>query len=55
MATVFNFCKVLITRGRTVGLMDKMDAYLANDRLTNEEYNELVALMPNGGEGAANG
>ena len=45
MATVFNLCKVLITRGRTTGLQDKMDAYLAADRLTTEEYNELVALM----------
>ena len=26
-------------------LQDKMDAYLAADRLTTEEYNELVALM----------
>lgn len=56
MVTVFNLCKVLITKGRTNGLIDKMDAYLANDRLTVEEYNELVALMSGGGnEGAANG
>ena len=55
MATVFNLCKVLTTKGRTDGLMDKMDAYLANDRLTVEEYNELVALMSGGNEGAANG
>lgn len=45
MATVFNLCKVLINKGRTTGLQDKMDAYLAADRLTTEEYNELVALM----------
>lgn len=55
MATVFNLCKVLITKGRTDGLIDKMDAYLASDRLTVEEYNELVALLSGGGsEGAAN-
>ena len=45
MITVFNLCKLLITKGRTTGLKDKMDAYLAADRLTTEEYNELVALM----------
>lgn len=47
MVTVFNLCKVLITKGRTDGLIDKMDVYLANDRLTTEEYNELVALLSN--------
>ena len=45
MANVFNLCKLLITKGRTTGLQDKMDVYLAADRLTTEEYNELVALM----------
>lgn len=45
MVAVFNLCKRLIERGRTDGLLDKMDAYLANDRLTVEEYNELVAMM----------
>ena len=45
MTTVFNLCKLLINNGRTTGLQDKMDAYLAADRLTTEEYNELVALM----------
>lgn len=45
MTTVFNLCELLINKGRTTGLQDKMDAYLAADRLTTEEYNELVALM----------
>lgn len=45
MIAVFNLCKRLIEKGRTDGLLDKMDAYLANDRLTVEEYNELVAMM----------
>ena len=45
MTTVFNLCKLLINKGRTTGLQDKMDAYLANDRLTTEEYNELAALI----------
>lgn len=45
MTSVFNLCKILINRHRTEGLQDKVDAFLAADRLTVEEYNELVALM----------
>lgn len=45
MLAVFNLCKKLIEKGKTDGLLDKMDAYLANDRLTVDEYNELVAMM----------
>ncbi len=29
MTTVYNLCKMLIDRGRTDGLQDKMDVYLA--------------------------
>ncbi len=28
MTTVYNLCKLLIDRGRTDGLQDKMDVYL---------------------------
>lgn len=45
MTNVYNLCKLLIDRGRTAGLMDKMDAYLANDRLTVEEYGALAAMI----------
>ena len=45
MTSVYNLCKLLIARGRTNGLNDKMDAYLANDRLTVEEYNSLTAML----------
>ncbi len=34
MSTVYNLCKLLIDRGRTEGLQEKMDVYLAADRLT---------------------
>ena len=47
MASVFNLCKALIQRGRTDGLLEKMDAYLAADRLTVEEYNELLEMLNN--------
>ena len=46
MANVFNLCKLLITKGKTTGLQDKMDIFLAADRLTPEEYSELVAMLP---------
>ena len=29
MSTVYNLCKLLIDRGRTEGLQEKMDVYLA--------------------------
>ena len=45
MTTVYNLCKMLIDRGRTDGLQDKMDVYLAAGQL-------LVLLRgePVGGE-----
>ena len=45
MTSVFNLCKLLIEKGRTDGLQDKMDVYLAVDRLTTEEYTELTAML----------
>ena len=45
MASVYNLCTALIQRGRIDGLIAKMDAYLAADRLTVEEYNELLAMI----------
>ena len=45
MVTVFNLCKKLIQKGKTDGLIEKMDAFLAADRLTVEEYNELLTML----------
>ena len=45
MIMVYNLCKKLIENGRTDGLMEKLDVYLANDRLTTAEYSELVAML----------
>lgn len=45
MTTVYNLCLLLICKGRTGGLMDKLDAYLAADRLTAEEYTELCGKL----------
>lgn len=44
MASVFNLCKLLIEKGRP-GTQEKMDIYLAADRLTTEEYAELTAML----------
>ena len=46
MTTVYNLCKLLIDRGRTDGLQDKMDVYLAADRLTPEEYRSWPGCWP---------
>ena len=45
MTTVYNLCKLLIDRGRTDGLQDKMDVYLAADRLPPAEYQEVAGLL----------
>lgn len=50
MTTVFALCKLLIQKGRTDGLQEKMDVYLAADRLTTEEYAELSAMLTPAGE-----
>lgn len=45
MVAVFNLCKKLIEKGKTEGLQEKMDVYLACDRLTVEEYQELSVML----------
>lgn len=41
----YKLCKKLIALGRTDGLKEKIDVYLAADRITVEEYEELMALL----------
>lgn len=45
MTSVKNLCLLLINRGKTDGLQEKMDAYLAADRLTTDEYSELAEKL----------
>ena len=45
MSTVYNLCKLLIDRGRTDRLQEKMDVYLAADSLTPEEYSVLSEML----------
>ena len=43
----FNLCKKLIERGAYVkeDMQRKLDAYLAADRITADEYSELCEMM----------
>ena len=41
----YQLCKKLIKSGKTTGLIDKLDVFLLNDRISEAEYNELVALI----------
>ena len=38
--------KLLIARGRTDGLREKIDMLFALDRLNTEQYEELCGLLP---------
>lgn len=41
----YTCAKYLISQGRTEGLADKLDVLLLNNRLTQEQYTELLSLM----------
>lgn len=47
----YNLMKRIIERDKEAGkldkaaVMDKLDAFLASDRITTDEYNELVAMI----------
>lgn len=45
MASVYHLCELLVAKGRTNGLQDKLDVYLAADRLTAKEYQTLMKMM----------
>ena len=45
MLAVYNLCKKLIEKGKTDGLQDKLDVYLACDRLTADEYEKLSKML----------
>ena len=44
---LFDLMKTMITRGTYVkeDMMKKMDVFLLNNRITEEQYTELVGLM----------
>ena len=51
---LYRTLKRMIERGQTDGLAEKLDIFFANDRLTEDEYKELTALLAKK-KGAANG
>lgn len=46
----YNLCKRLIQLGnyQKDDMLNKLDVFLLNNRITQEQYNELVELMSNG-------
>lgn len=51
MSSTYKLCKKVIEKEKVNGTLnvdemtEKLDVFLLNDRITDEEYNELVALM----------
>lgn len=51
MSTTYKLCKKVIEKDKASGTLDveemtmKLDVFLLNDRITEDEYNELMALM----------
>jgi hypothetical protein len=45
MEATFNLCKKLISIGKAEIVNANIDLYLANDRLTAEEYEAVMALL----------
>jgi len=45
----YTYCAKVIangTYGSRDGMLEKLDVFLLNDRITQDQYNELVALLP---------
>ena len=53
MAATFNLCKKLIDIGKADVVNANIDIYLANNRLSEEEYAELIGMLTPAEEVAA--
>ena len=42
---IYQICKKLIQMGKTEGLVDKIDVYYLAERLTKEQYEELMSML----------
>lgn len=42
---IYQICKKLIQLNKTEGLADKIDVYYLAERLTREQYEELIGLL----------
>lgn len=45
MTVLYNTCKRMIERGALDGMSTKMDVFYAANKLTEDEYTELTALL----------
>ena len=43
---LFNLLKRMILRGQTNSLREKIDMFYALDRLTKDEYDALIGMLP---------
>lgn len=43
---LYRTLKRMIERGQTDGIETKLDIFFAANKLTEEEYNELLAMLP---------
>lgn len=50
MTSVKNLCLLLVKRGKTEGLQEKLDVFYAMGRLSEEEYKTLCGMLPQEGE-----
>ena len=46
MTSVKNLCLLLVKRGKTEGLQEKLDVFYAMGRLSEEEYKTLCGMLP---------
>lgn len=44
---LYRTLKRMIERGNTEGMIDKLDVFFAADKITREQYDELVAMLKN--------
>ena len=42
---LYRTLKRMIERGQTDGMLEKLDIFLAADRITAEQYTELVSML----------
>ncbi len=42
----YRLCKRLIENDRTDNMYNKLDVFLKKERITKEEYTELLAMLP---------
>lgn len=42
---LYRTLKRMIERGQTAGMEEKLDIFYAADKITEEQYNELIALL----------